>query len=310
MEKMLYMQSTCTSDGHYTLTVTFDVGTDLDFAQVLVQNRVSAAMAQLPVPVQQQGVVTKKRSTAILLFIALTSTNAAHDALFLANFGTIQLRDKLARLPGVGDVTVFGVGEYSMRIWLDPELMRQRSLTPKDVMNAIQRQNAKVAAGQIGMPPTPPGQDFQLTVNVSGALTDPSEFEQIIVKSSSEGGGQLTRVRDIGRVELGAKTYGQFFKMNAKPAGGIAIYQLPEANALDTAQRVRAAMDSYSRSFPQGMRYEIPLDTTVFVRESVNEVYHTLYEAGVLVLLVIMVFLQDWRATLVPATTVPVTIDP
>jgi HAE1 family hydrophobic/amphiphilic exporter-1 len=308
VERMLYMQSTCTSDGRYTLMVTFDVGTDLDFAQVLVQNRVSAAMSQLPVAVQQQGVVTKKKSTAILQIITLTSTNAAHDALFLANFGTIELRDKLARLPGVGDVLVFGIGEYSMRVWLDPEQMRQRSLTPKDVMNAIQRENAKVAAGQIGMPPTPAGQDFQLTVNVQGALTDVGQFERIIVKSSSDNGGQLTRVRDVGRVELGAKTYSQFFKMDGKPAGGIAIYQLPEANALDTAKGVRAAMERYSTGFPQGLRYSFPFDTTVFVKESVNEVYRTLYEAGLLVLLVIMVFLQDWRATLVPATTVPVTI--
>jgi hydrophobic/amphiphilic exporter-1 (mainly G- bacteria), HAE1 family len=308
VEKMLYMQSTCTSDGRYTLIVTFEVGTDLDFAQVLVQNRVAAAMAQLPVPVQQQGVVTKKKSTAILQIITLTSMNAAHNALFLANFATIELRDKLARLPGVGDVMVFGIGEYSMRIWLDRELMRQRSLTPKDVMNAIQRENAKVAAGQIGMPPTPAGQDFQLTVNVQGALTDVDQFERIIVKSSSESGGQLTRLRDVGRVELGAKTYGQFFKIDGKPAGGIAIYQLPEANALDTAKGVRAAMARYSRNFPQGLRYSCPFDTTLFVKESVNEVYRTLYEAGILVLLVIMVFLQDWRATLVPATTVPVTI--
>ncbi len=308
VEKMLYMQSTCTSDGRYTLLVTFDVGTDLDFAQVLVQNRVAAAMSQLPGPVQQQGVVTKKKSTAILQIITLTSTNTAHDALFLANFATIELRDKLARLPGVGDVVVFGIGEYSMRIWLDPELMRQRSLTPKDVMNAIQRENAKVAAGQIGMPPVPAGQDFQLTVNVQGALTDVHEFERIIVKSSSDNGGQLTRVRDIGRVELGAKTYSQFFKQDGKPAGGISIYQLPEANALDTAKGVKAAMERYSKTFPRGLQYSVPLDTTVFVRESVNEVYRTLYEAGILVLLVIMIFLQDWRATLVPATTVPVTI--
>jgi len=308
VEKMLYMQSTCTSDGRYTLTVTFDVGTDLDFAQVLVQNRVSAAMAQLPLQVQQQGVVTKKKSTAILQIITLTSTNKAHDALFLANFATIKLRDKLARLPGVGDVNVFGIGEYSMRIWLDPELLRQRSLTPKDVMNALQRENAKVAAGQLGMPPTPPGQDFQLTINVEGALTDVKQFEQIIVKSSSENGGQLTRMLDVGRVELGAKTYGQFFKEDRKPAGGIAIYQLPEANALDTANVVLEAMARYAKHFPQGLRYSVPLDTTTFVRESVNEVYRTLYEAGILVLLVIMVFLQDWRATLVPATTVPVTI--
>ena len=308
VEKMLYMQSTSTSDGRYTLTVTFDVGTDLDFAQVLVQNRVAAALSQLPPQVQQQGVVTKKRSTAILQILALTSTNQTHDALFLANFATIQLRDRLARLPGVGEVTVFGVSEYSMRIWLDPEQMRQRSLTPKDVMSAIQRQNAKVAAGQLGMPPMPSGQDFQLTVNVEAALTEPQEFEQIIVKASSDAGGRITRVRDIGRVELGARTYGQSFKMDGSPAGGIAIFQLPEANALDTAQGVRAALAEYSKTFPAGLTYSVTLDTTDFVRESVNEVYHTLYEAGILVLLVIMVFLQDWRATLVPATTVPVTI--
>ncbi|HVU07764.1 MAG TPA: multidrug efflux RND transporter permease subunit [Verrucomicrobiae bacterium] len=308
VENMLYMQSTCTSDGRYTLTITFKVGTDLDFAQVLVQNRVAAAMSQLPQSVQQQGVVTRKKSTAILQIITLTSTNKDQDALFLSNYGAIALRDKLARLPGVGDVVIFGVGQYSMRIWLDPELMLQRSLTPKDVINAIQRQNAQVPAGQIGMPPVPVGQDFQLTVNVSGALTDVDQFENIIVKSSSQGGGQITRIRDIGRVELGAQTYSQFFKMNGQPAGGIAIYQLPEANALDTAQAVRKVMAGYAKNFPQGLTYEIPFDTTKFVRESVNEVYRTLIEAGVLVLLVIMVFLQDWRATLVPATTVPVTI--
>ncbi|HEV2436049.1 MAG TPA: efflux RND transporter permease subunit, partial [Verrucomicrobiae bacterium] len=308
VEDMLYMQSTCTSDGRYTLTVTFKVGTDLNFAQILVQNRVAAAMSQLPPSVQQQGVVTKQKSTAILQIITLTSSETNQDALFLSNFGTLALKDKLARLPGVGDVTVFGVGQYAMRIWLDPELMRERSLTPKDVISAIQKQNAQVPAGQIGMPPVPPGQDFQLTVNVAGALTDVSEFENIIVKSDPQNGGQITRILDIGRVELGAQTYGQFFKMNGRPAGGIAVYQLPGANALDTAQAVRTAMAEYAKSFPQGLSYSIPFDTTKFVRESVNEVYHTLYEAGVLVLLVIMVFLQDWRATLVPATTVPVTI--
>ena len=308
VEDMLYMQSTCTSDGRYTLTVTFKVGTDLDFAQVLVQNRVAAAMSQLPQSVQQQGVVTKKKSTAILQIVTLTSTNKDQDALFLSNYGMIALRDKLARLPGVGDVIVFGVGQYAMRIWLDPELMRERSLTPKDVINAIQRQNVHVPAGQIGMPPVPKGQDFQLTVNVTGALTDVKQFEQIIVKSDSQNGGQITRLRDVGRVELGAQTYSQFFNMDGQPAGGIAIYQLPGANALDTAKAVRAAMAGYAKSFPQGLSYSIPFDTTEFVRESVNEVYRTLFEAGLLVLVVIMVFLQDWRATLVPATTVPVTI--
>ena len=308
VEDMTYMQSTCTSDGRYTLTVTFKVGTDLDFAQVLVQNRVGAAMSQLPQSVQQQGVVTKKKSTAILQIITLTATNKNQDALFLSNYGTIALRDKLARLPGVGDVTVFGVGQYSMRIWLDPELMRERSLTPKDIISAVQKQNAHVPAGQIGMPPVPAGQDFQLTVNVAGALTDVAEFENIIVKSDSQNGGQITRIRDVGRVELGAQTYSQFFKTDGQPAGGIAIYQLPGANALDTARAVRKAMAGYAKNFPAGLSYSIPFDTTKFVRESVNEVYHTLFEAGLLVLLVIMVFLQDWRATLVPATTVPVTI--
>ena len=308
VEKMLYMQSTCTSDGRYTLTITFKVGTDLDFAQVLVQNRVAAAMSQLPTSVQQQGVVTKKKSTAILQIVTLTSTNKNQDALFLNNYATIALKDKIARLPGVGDVTIFGIGQYAMRVWLDPQLLRDRSLTPKDVIMAIQKQNAKVAAGQIGMPPTPSGQDFQLTVNVQGAFTDVDQFESIIVKSDSSNGGQITRVRDIGRVELGAQTYGQFFKMDGQDAGGIAIYQLPEANALDTAAVVRAAMEQYAKDFPQGMSYSIPFDTTKFVRASVNEVYHTLIEAGILVLLVIMVFLQNWRAMLVPATTVPVTI--
>ncbi len=308
VEDMLYMQSTCTSDGRYTLTITFKVGTDLNFAQILVQNRVAAAMSQLPPSVQQQGVVTKKKSTAILQIITLTSTDTNQDALFLSNFGTIAIRDKLARLPGVGDVNVFGVGQYSMRIWLNPELMRERSLTPSVVISAIQRQNAQVPAGQIGMPPVPLGQDYQLTVNVSGALTDVSQFEQIIVKSSPENGGQITRIRDIGHVEMGSQTYSQFFKKDGQPAGGIAIYQLPNANALDTAQAVRTAMAEYAKSFPTGLSYQIPFDTTTFVRESINEVYRTLYEAGVLVLLVIMIFLQDWRATLVPATTVPVTI--
>lgn len=308
VEDMLYMQSTSTSDGRYTLIITFEVGTDLDFAQVLVQNRVAAAMAQLPQQVQQQGVVTKKKSTAILQIITLTSDNKDQQALFLSNYGTITLRDKLARLPGVGDVIVFGIGEYAMRIWLDPELMRERSLSPKDVILAIQKQNAKVAAGQIGMPPVPSGQNFQLTVNVSGALTEVEQFENIIVKSSSGDGGQITRVRDVGWVELGAQTYSQFFKMDGKPAGGVAVFQLPEANALDTATRVRDAMEDYARDFPPGLQYSIPFDTTKFVSESVKEVYTTLAEAGFLVLLVIMVFLQNWRATLVPATTVPVTI--
>jgi HAE1 family hydrophobic/amphiphilic exporter-1 len=308
VEKMLYMQSNCTGDGRYTLTVTFQVGTDLDFAQVLVQNRVSAAIAQLPMPVQQQGVVTKKKETSPLQIITLSSKDDRYDALFLSNFGALLLRDKLARLPGVGDVVVFGIGEYSMRVWLDPYQLNQRGLVPQDVINAIQQQNANVAAGQLGMPPTPAGQDFQLTANVPAALSDPAQFEQIILKTDSGAGGQITRLRDVGRVELGARSYSQVFKVDGKPAGGIAIYQLPGANALDTAKGVRKLLDSLAPAFPAGLVYQIPFDTTTFVRQSISEVYRTLFEAGALVLIVIIVFLQNWRATLVPATTVPVTI--
>ena len=308
VEDMLYMQSTCTADGRYTLTITFKVGTDLNFAQVLVQNRVSAALAQLPQAVQQQGVVTKKKSTAILQIITLTSPNTEYDALFLSNYATLQLRDKLARVEGVSDVNVFGIGQYSMRVWLDPQRMLQRSLIPSDVIAAIQKQNAFVSAGQINMPPAPPNEDFQLTIDVKGDLSTVSDFENIIVKFAPDNGGQITRISDIGRVELGAQTYSQFFKMDGKVAGGIAIYQLPDANALDTAKRVRATMAELAANFPKGLAYTIPFDTTVFVKASVNEVYHTLCEAGALVLIVIIIFLQDWRATLVPATTVPVTI--
>src|SRR5215470_10268770 len=302
VEKMLYMQSNCTGDGRYTLTVTFEVGTDLDFAQVLVQNRVSAAMAQLPAAVQQQGVVTKKKETSPLQIITLSSKDNRYDALFLPNFATLQLSDKLARLPGVGDVVVFGVGEYSMRVWLDPQQMLQRGLMPTDIVNALQSQNAYVAAGQVGMPPTPTGQDFQLTANVPASLSDAAEFDEIILKTS--GTGQITRIRDIGRVELGAASYSQVFRMDGRPAGGIAIYQLPGANALDTAKGVRKLLQSLSPSFPQGMDWSIPFDATTFVKESINEVYHTLFEAGILVLVVIVVFLQDWRATTVPVTII------
>jgi hydrophobic/amphiphilic exporter-1 (mainly G- bacteria), HAE1 family len=310
VENMLYMQSTSTNDGNYTLTVTFKVGTDLDFAQVLVQNRVASALASLPDAVQTNGVVTRKRSTAILQIITLTSDDPRFDSLFLSNFASIRMRDVLARLPGVGDVNVFGIGQYSMRVWLNPQQLLARSLTPNDVINAIRQQNQEVAAGQVGTPPVAAGQDFQLTVNVPGALNDVEEFENIIVKTDAAAVGSraITRVRDVARVELGAQTYSQSFTMDGRPAAGIAIFQLPEANALDVAKAVQAKLSEMSGDFPKGLHYSIPFDTTKFVSASIHEVYRTLIEAGVLVLIVILVFLQNWRATLVPATTVPVTI--
>jgi HAE1 family hydrophobic/amphiphilic exporter-1 len=310
VQDMIYMQSTSTNDGNYTLTVTFKVGTDMDFAQVLVQNRVAAALASLPDAVQNNGVVTKKKSTAILQIITLTSDDPRFDSLFLSNYAALRMHDVLARLPGVGDVNVFGIGQYSMRVWLNPQQLLARSLTPSDVINAIRHQSQEVAAGQVGTPPAAPGQDFQLTVNVAGALNDVEQFEDIIVKSDAAAGGSraITRIRDVARVELGAQTYSQSFTMDGKPAAGISIFQLPEANALDVAQKVQDEVRRMSRDFPAGLKYSIPFDTTKFVSASIHEVYRTLFEAGLLVLVVILVFLQNWRATLVPATTVPVTI--
>ncbi len=308
VQGMLYMQSTSASDGSYTLTVTFQIGTDLNFAQVLVQNRVSAALASLPQAVQLQGVNVQQKSTSILQIVTLTSPDNRYDSLYLSNYATITLVPELSRVTGVGNVGVFGVGQYSMRIWLDPQQLYSRGLTPTDVINVIQQQSQQVTAGQIGTPPAPAGQDFQYTVNVEGRLTDAAEFGNIIVKVDSANGGQITRVKDIARVELGAQTYSIAFALNGKPAAGLAIYQLPQANALNVATLVNTKMAELAKAFPQGLSYTVPFDTTKFVSASIHEVYRTLIEAAVLVLIVILVFLQDWRAMLVPATTVPVTI--
>ncbi|MCG2668661.1 efflux RND transporter permease subunit [Bradyrhizobium sp. GCM10023182] len=306
VEDMLYMQSYSGSDGTYTLTVTFKIGTDLNFAQVLVQNRVSSALSQLPQSVQNQGVTVQKKSTSILLFVTLTSPDSRFDSLYLSNYATINIRDELSRLPGVGNVTVFGAGQYSMRIWLDPNKLQARGLVPQDVIQAIQQQSQQVSAGQVGAPPTPPGQAFQYTLNVNGRLDDTGQFENIIVKTGAS--GDVTRVRDVGWVELGAQTYSQIFSLNRQPATGIGVFQSPGANALQVEQAVEKKMVELAKRFPEGIKYDTPFDTTKFVDASVHEVYMTLIEAGLLVLVVILVFLQDWRAMLVPATTVPVTI--
>ncbi len=305
---MIYMQSTSASDGTYTLNVTFEIGTDPDLAQILVQNRVAIAQASLPQEVQVQGVTTQKQSTSVLGFVTLLSPDSKFDSLFLSNYAVINLQNELARLPGVGSVAVFGAGEYAMRIWMNPDLMQARGLVPQDVIDAVQQQSQEVTAGQLGLPPVPPGQDFQYTLNVNGRLSDAPEYEDIIVKIDQGEGGRITRVRDIGRVELGAQSYSQSFVQNGQPAAGIAIFQLPGANALSVSKFVTDKMDELAKSFPPGLVYDIPFNTTNFVSASVNEVYMTLFETGILVLVVIMLFLQDWRAMLVPATTVPVTI--
>ncbi|MBM3647053.1 MAG: multidrug efflux RND transporter permease subunit [Alphaproteobacteria bacterium] len=308
VEGMIYMQSYSTDAGTYTLTVTFEIGTNLDFAQVLVQNKVSAAMASLPLPVQAQGVIVQKKSTAILQIVSLTSPDSSFDSLYMANYATINLINELSRLPGVGNTQVLGIGEYSMRVWLDPQKLYTYGLTPSDVSRVIQEQSQPVTAGQVGAPPAPKGQDFQFTVDIRGRLSTPEEFSNIIVKSAQGNGGRILRLKDIGRVELGAQTYTMTSKLNGKPDAAIAIYQLPDANALDVAKRVNAKMAELSKAFPKGLTYEVPFDTTRFVNASIKEVFVTLIEAGILVLVVIVLFLQDWRAMLVPATTIPVTI--
>lgn len=317
VENMLYMQSTSTNSGTYNLIVTFAIGTDLNFAQVLVQNRVQAAMAQLPQSVQQQGVLVQQKSTAILQFITLTAKNNEYDGLFLNNYAAINMQDELSRLPGVGNVIIFGSGTYAMRIWLDPKKMLAYSLNPRDVLEAISNQNKEVSAGQIAAPPTVNQQAYQLTVNVPGQLANPEEFANIIIKTittepneeaNAGNTARIVRIRDVGRVELGSANYNQLAKLNNKPTAAIGIYQLPGANALQVAKEVRKTVDKMAKKFPPGLEYSIPFDTTIFVKASVNEVYKTLFEAGILVLIVIMVFLQNFRATLVPATTVPVTI--
>ena len=308
VEGMIYMQSYSTDAGTYTLTVTFQIGTDLDFAQVLVQNRVSTALASLPASVQAQGLTVQKKSTSILQIVSLNSPDGRFDSLYLSNFATINLVNELARLPGVGNVNVLGVGQYSMRVWLDPQKLYTFGLTPSEVTRVIQEQSQPVTAGQVGTPPAPKGQDFQFTVDIQGRLSTPEEFANIIVKTAQGNGGRILRLKDIGRVELGAQTYAQTSKLNGKPNASIAIYQLPEANALDVATRVNAKMAELAKTFPPGLAYDVPFDTTKFVKASVNEVFMTLGEAGILVLIVIVIFLQDWRAMLVPATTIPVTI--
>lgn len=308
VEDALYMQSTSASDGTYNLIVTFAIGTDLNFAQVLVQNRVSAALASLPTQVQAQGVTVQKKSTAIPEIVTLSSPDGRFDSLFMSNYATINLVNELARLPGVGNVNVFGTGEYAMRIWMHPQKMYALGLVPQDIISVVSQQSQQATAGQIGIPPTPPTQDFQYTVNIQGRLSDPAQFENVVVRAATADGGHVVRLKDVARVELGAQTYSQSFRLNGKQGIGIAIYLTPSANALEVAKLVRNKMETLSHDFPAGLSYAIPFNTTAFVETSINEVYKTLGEAGVLVLIVILLFLQDWRASLVPATTIPVTI--
>lgn len=305
VENMLYMSSQSNGDGSYNLTVTFKLGTDLDTAQVLTQNRVNLALPLLPEDVRRVGVQVKKRSPSMMMVVNLVSPGGEFDELYLGNYALLQLKDALARVAGVGDVTIFGY-EYSMRVWLEPEKLAARGLDAQDVVDAVREQNVQVAAGIIGGAPAPASTAFQYTVNTQGRLVSPDEFEQIVVKQGEK--GEVVRLGDIGRAELGARSYGMNTTLDGLPSAGLAIYQQPGGNAIATAEGIRSLMQDLARRFPKGLEYRIDYDTTGFVQESVNAVVHTLFEAVVLVILVVLLFLQSWRATVIPLVAVPVSL--
>jgi len=308
VEGSIYMSSVSSSDGTYTLTVTFDVGTELDTSLALVQNLANGAVSQLPGGAQAQGVNVRKVSPNILLVASLYSDDDRFEEIFLSNYALINLQNPLARLPGVGQVRIFGAGPYSMRVWLDPKRLQSFGITTADVLTAIQGQNVQVVAGRLGAPPVPDAQPFQFTINALGRLSNASQFEQIIVKNASGTAPQVVRLRDVARVDLSQQSFSNFSRFSGHKSAQIVMFALPGANAIQVANQVYAAMADMSKQFPQGMKYAIRYDTTLFVREAIRAVYETLFIAGVLVLIVILVFLQNLRAMLVPATTVPVTI--
>jgi multidrug efflux pump len=305
VEDMLYMSSQCTNDGTYTLTVTFKNGVDLNMAQILVQNRVALAQPILPELVKRRGVAVKKKSPSVLMIVNLFSPDRSRNNLYLSNYATIQLKDELARLEGVGDVTYLGQRDYSMRLWLDPKKLASRGLSATDVVRTIEQQNTQVAAGQIGQPPVPMGQTFQYTMSTLGRLVNVDQFAEMILKSEN---GRITRVRDVAEIELGAQAYDQTCTLNGRPSVALSIYQLPGSNALDTAKSVRDKMEELKIRFPTGVDYAIVYDTTPFIRESVNEVFMTLLDAVILVAAVVLLFLQNWRSALIPLAAVPVAI--
>lgn len=306
VEKMLYMSSQSTSDGQMQLTITFQIGTNLDIAQMQVQNKVSNALPKLPEDVRRLGVTTKKSSPDILLVIHLISPNQRYNQLYLSNYALLNISDQLLRLPGVGDVRTFGAGDYSMRVWLDPAKIAARNLTASEVVRAIREQNVQVAAGVIGQPPLDNPTDFQLNINTMGRLTSVNDFGAIIVKYGE--GGSLVRLRDVARLELGANRYSLRSQLNNKDAVAMPISLRSGANALETAHQIKGLMLNLKKRFPEGVDYQIVYDTTIFVEQSLDAVVHTFFEALMLVVLVVLVFLQSWRAAIIPLLAVPVSI--
>ena len=306
VEGMMYMSSQCTNDGAYSLVVTFQNGVDLNIAQVLVQNRVALAQPILPPLVQRRGVTVKKKSPSVLMIINLYSENDNRQDLYLSNYATIQLKDELSRVTGVGDITYLGQRDYSMRVWLDPEKLAYRGLTAADVTSAIEAQNVQVAAGQIGQPPAPPGQSFQFTISTMGRLRQPEEFADMILKS--DGNGRFVKLKDVAKVKLDAQSYDQTCTMDTRPSVALSVYQLPGSNALEVAKEVKKKMAELQARFPPGLNYDIVYDTTPFITESIHEVFKTLRDAVILVAFVVLLFLQNWRSAIIPLIAVPVAI--
>ncbi|MEA2039136.1 MAG: multidrug efflux RND transporter permease subunit [Thermodesulfobacteriota bacterium] len=306
VEGMTYMSSISSNDGTSNITVTFDVGYDLDIAAVDVQNRVAMAQPQVPDDVRKFGITTQKRSPDFVLIISLYSPDNTFDDLFLSNYASINIVDILKRLPGVGDVQIFGEKKYAMRLWLNPDKLTSMEMTAMDVIAAVQEQNVQVAAGKIGDTPSPPGQTFTCSINTLGRLSSPEQFEDIIIRTRPD--GSVVRVKDVGRVELGAENYGWFGHLNGGKAALIGVFQLPGANALQVAKEVHANMERLKKRFPKGLDYAVSYDTTLFVKESIKEVLKTLLIAMLLVFMVVYVFLQNWRATMIPAIAIPVSL--
>jgi hydrophobe/amphiphile efflux-1 (HAE1) family protein len=306
VENMLYMSSQATSDGNLSLTVTFALGTNLDIAQVLVQNRVAVAQPKLPDEVQRLGITVRKNSPDLMMVIHLSSPDGSRDQLYISNYVTLQVKDVLARINGVGDVQIKGARDYSMRIWLDPEKVAARNLTAGEVVAALRAQNVQVASGVLNEPPVPHSGAFEINVETLGRLTDPRQFANIIVRTDSD--GRVTRVRDIARVELGAQDYNTNAYLDDRQAVPMLIFQQPGSNALATADRIKAAIKDLSKAFPSGLRYDIVYDTTEYIAQSVDEVYKTIFEAVVLVVIVVFLFLQTWRASVIPIVAIPVSL--
>ena len=307
VDGMLYMSSTSSSSGAYSLTITFAVGTDIDMATVQVQNRVSVAQSSLPEPVVVQGVTVQKQSSNIVMFLTMTAQDSIYDGLYLTNYANLNLVDQLTRVPGVGAVNVMGAGDYSMRIWLDPEAMRIRGISPAEVYQAIQAQNMEVSAGTVGQPI---GKDnanaFQYTLSVKGRLSSPDEFGNIILRSESE--GKMLRLKDVARIDLGSASYSVVSQLRGHPTAAIAIYQQPGSNSLDVSKGVKEKMKELAQNFPSGIEYNVTLDTTDVINASIDEVLVTFLETTLLVVLVIFLFLQNWRAVIIPCITIPVSL--